>query len=194
LAVKQCYAALNREDFMKATALFLIFVSSLPAENWPSFRGTGASGVADGQGLPVSWDITARKNIRWKAAVPGLSHSSPVVWGDRIFVTTAVSTNPDATFKKGLYGAGTASDDTSVQKWTLLCLDRETGKVLWERVAYEGVPKEKRHIKSTYANATPATDGQVVIVFFGVARGVRLRFRRQAAMVARSRPVRRGGV
>jgi outer membrane protein assembly factor BamB len=82
-------------------------------------------------------------------------------------VTTAVSSRPDAGFKRGLYGDGDASDDTSVQQWNLLCLNRKTGAIVWERVAYQGVPKEKRHVKSTYANATPVTDGEVVVAFFG---------------------------
>ena len=103
----------------------------------------------------------------WKTEIHGLAHSSPVVWGDRVFLTTAVSSKPSATFKPGLYGDGTASDDLSVHQWNVICLERATGKVLWERTAYQGVPKEKRHIKSTYANATPATDGRVVVAFFG---------------------------
>jgi outer membrane protein assembly factor BamB len=83
-------------------------------------------------------------------------------------VTTAVSTGrPDASFKRGLYGEGDASDDVSPQQSKLICLDRKSGKILWERIAYEGVPKEKRHMKSTYANSTPATDGKVVVAFFG---------------------------
>ena len=90
-----------------------------------------------------------------------------MVWGDQVFVTTAVSSLPNATFKPGLYGEGTASEDKTVQKWQLLSLDRKTGKVQWQRTAYEGVPKEKRHIKATYANATPATDGKHVAAFFG---------------------------
>ena len=78
-----------------------------------------------------------------------------------------MSGKPDATFKAGLYGEGTASDDLSVHQWNVLCLDRASGRVLWERTAYQGVPKELRHIKSTYANATPATDGRVLVAFFG---------------------------
>jgi len=105
--------------------------------------------------------------IRWKTAIPGLAHSSPIVWEDRVFVTTAVSSRPNASFKRGLYDEGTASDDISPQQWKLICLDRTNGKILWERAAYEGSPKEKRHIKATYANSTPATDGQVVVAFFG---------------------------
>jgi outer membrane protein assembly factor BamB len=147
-------------------ALFVLAVAAF-AQEWPSFRGPAASGVADGQNLPVQWDAGRRAGVLWKTEVHGLAHSSPVVWGDRIFVTTAVSGKADATFKPGLYGEGTASDDLSPQQWNVLCLDRATGKVLWERTAYRGAPKEKRHIKSTYANATPATDGRVVVAFFG---------------------------
>jgi outer membrane protein assembly factor BamB len=137
------------------------------ATSWPQFRGTHAAGVADGADLPDAWDAAADKGILWKTRIPGLAHSSPVVWGDQVFVTTAVSSLPNATFKPGLYGEGTASEDKSVQKWQLLSLDRKTGKVQWERTAYEGVPKEKRHIKATYANSTPATDGKHVAAFFG---------------------------
>lgn len=135
--------------------------------NWPSFRGPHASGIADGQNLPATWDGAKGSNVAWKAAIPGLAHSSPVVWGDRIFVTTAVSSAGGATFKPGLYGAGTASEDKSVQRWKVLAFDKRTGKLLWERTAYEGTPKEKRHIKATYANSTPATDGRYVVAFFG---------------------------
>ena len=89
------------------------------------------------------------------------------MWGDQVFVTTAISSRADATFKPGLYGEGTASEDTTEHKWQVLSLDKRTGKVQWERTAYTGVPKEKRHIKATYANATPATDGRYVVAFFG---------------------------
>lgn len=82
-------------------------------------------------------------------------------------MTTVVSSKGEATFKPGLYGAGTASEDKSVQKWMVLALDKRTGKILWERAAYEGTPAEKRHIKATYANSTPATDGRYVVAFFG---------------------------
>ena len=137
------------------------------AGSWPSFRGPQASGVADGQKLPDRWNATTAENIRWRTPIPGLAHSSPIVWGDRLFVTTAVSSRPNATFRPGLYGDGDASDDRSRHKWVLLALDARTGKILWERVAHEGEPLEKRHIKSTYASATPATDGRIVVASFG---------------------------
>jgi outer membrane protein assembly factor BamB len=147
---------------------FLFLIATVAAaQNWPSFRGQDASGVAEGQHLPVKWDAAKGRGILWSTAVPGLAHSSPIVWNDRIFVTTAVSSKPDATFKRGLFGEGTASDDVSVQRWRLLAFHRDNGKLLWEQTAYEGAPKEKRHIKATYANPTPATDGRVVVAYFG---------------------------
>jgi outer membrane protein assembly factor BamB len=156
-----------------AIAIVLALMTTAPAQkqrvggNWPSFRGDHAAGVADGANLPERWDAEKGTNIKWKAHIPGLAHSSPVVWGDRIFVTTAISSRGNATFKRGLYGDGDASDDRSSHQWKLFSLDKKTGKTLWEQTAFEGEPREKRHIKSTYANATPATDGRYVVAFFG---------------------------
>ena len=135
--------------------------------NWPSFRGPEASGIAEGQNLPDHWDPKTGQNILWRTPIPGLAHSSPVVWGDRIFVTTAVSTDPKATFRPGLYGDGDASKDRSAHRWMLYAIDKKTGKIVWERLAHQGEPIEKRHIKSTYANSTPATDGRIVVSWFG---------------------------
>jgi outer membrane protein assembly factor BamB len=147
--------------------LLLAVLAAVAAAHWPQFRGPDASGVADGARLPDTWSAVDGRGIAWKTMIPGLAHSSPVVWGDRVFVTTAVSSAANATFKPGLYGEPTASEDRSVHRWKVLALDRRTGKVLWERTAYEGAPKEKRHVKATYANATPATDGRHVVAFFG---------------------------
>jgi outer membrane protein assembly factor BamB len=135
--------------------------------SWPSFRGPQASGIAEQQNLPDRWDGKTGENIRWRTPIPGLAHSSPVVWGNRIFVTSAVSSDPKATFRPGLYGDGDASADRSPHKWMLYALDKQSGKILWERVAHQGPPNEKRHIKATYANATPATDGRIVVTWFG---------------------------
>ena len=85
--------------------------AAAPAGSWPSFRGAQAAGVAEGQNLPDRWDGTTGENILWKTPLTGLAHSSPVVWGDRIYVTTAVSSDPNATFRRGLYGDGDASPD-----------------------------------------------------------------------------------
>jgi outer membrane protein assembly factor BamB len=147
----------------------LVTASGPPASvaRWPSFRGPSASGVADGQSLPDTWDGTTGRNIRWKVPIPGLAHSSPIVWDDRIYVTSAISSQANVTFKPGLYGEGTASEDRSPQRWVVIALDRENGRTIWQQTAYEGVPREKRHIKATYANATPATDGKTIVAFFG---------------------------
>jgi outer membrane protein assembly factor BamB len=147
--------------------LTLLGAGEADAQNWPSFRGPHASGVADGQNLPGEWNAETGLNVKWQTAVPGLAHSSPVVSEDRLFVTTAVSSAGDFGFKAGLYGAGTASGDRSPHQWKVYALDKKTGEIEWQRVAYEGIPKEKRHIKGTYANATPATDGAHVVAFFG---------------------------
>jgi outer membrane protein assembly factor BamB len=144
--------------------------SSKPASSkgsWPSFRGPQASGYVDGQNLPDKWDPKTGENILWRTPIPGLAHSSPVVWGNQLFVTSAVSSDPKASFRPGLYGDGDASKDRSPQRWMLYALDKKNGKVLWERQAFEGEPIDKRHIKSTYANSSPATDGRIVVAWFG---------------------------
>ena len=138
-----------------------------PAGSWPSFRGAAASGVAEGQNLPDTWDVKNGTNILWRTPIPGLAHSSPIVWGQRIFVTSAVSSTPGASFRPGLYGDGDASDDRSRQRWMLHAIDKDNGKIVWERVVHEGSPLDKRHIKSTYASSSPATDGRIVVAWFG---------------------------
>lgn len=134
---------------------------------WPSFRGPQASGIATGMHLPERWSGVTGENVLWRTPIPGLAHSSPIVWGDRVFVTSAVSSSPDATFKPGLYGDGDASADRSPHRWVLYAVEKASGRILWERVAHEGMPIEKRHIKSTYASSTPATDGRIVVAWFG---------------------------
>ncbi|HWN09236.1 MAG TPA: PQQ-binding-like beta-propeller repeat protein [Pyrinomonadaceae bacterium] len=141
--------------------------AQLRQQQWSSFRGERAAGVADGQGLPEKWDIAKGQNVKWKTPIPGLAHSSPIVWENRVFVTTAISSKGGDSFRKGLYGDGDASADRSSQQWKLYALDKNTGRILWDRIAFEGVPREKRHIKASYANATPATDGRYVVAFFG---------------------------
>jgi outer membrane protein assembly factor BamB len=134
--------------------------------NWPSFRGPGATGIAEKQNLPDRWDGKGQ-NILWRTPVPGLAHSSPIVWADRIFLTSAISSRANATFKPGLYGDGDASDDRTSHRWMVYAVNKRSGKILWERVAREGAPVDKRHIKSTYASSTPATDGRIVAAWFG---------------------------
>ncbi len=135
--------------------------------SWPSFRGPVASGVAEGQHLPDRWNPATGQGVLWRTAIPGLAHSSPVVWGDLVFVTSAISGKSNATFKPGLYGDGDASDDRTPQRWMIYAVDKRTGTIRWERTAVVGEPLNVRHIKSTYASASPATDGRVVVAWFG---------------------------
>jgi outer membrane protein assembly factor BamB len=135
--------------------------------NWPSFRGPSASGIGDGQHPPLTWDIKTGANVRWKTPIPGLGHSGPIVWGDRVFVTTAVSGDPNPKVRTGNYGDVESVNDTSSHTWQVLCLDRQDGRILWTRTAFTGIPKIKRHLKGSQANCTPATDGKHVVVCFG---------------------------
>lgn len=161
---------------MYALTLFLIAAFSAsflpgtqvkPERQWPSYRGYLSSGVLDNAGLPETFDLQKSINVRWKIQVPGLGLSSPVIWGDRLFITTAVSSKDNAGIKTGIYGEGEPVPDSSVHDWKILCIDKNSGKILWERKAYTGIPKVKRHPKSTHANASVATNGQYAVAFFG---------------------------
>ena len=97
---------------------------------------------------------------------PGLAHSSPIIWGNIVYVTTAVAPgNQDV--KVGLYGDIAPADDQDSHQWRLLALEKDTGKILWDKLGYEGIPRGKRHPKSTHCNSTPATDGQRIVAIFG---------------------------
>ena len=137
------------------------------ARPWPQFRGPGASGIGDGQGAPPVWDVAKGVNVRFKTEIPGISLSSPIVWGDRIYLTSAVGAKGDKTFRTGLYGDGTSVDDTSVHSYRLYAVDARSGKVVWEREVHKTAPTVRRHLKSSQANATPATDGKTIVVLFG---------------------------
>lgn len=142
--------------------------SGVAAEgHWPSFRGPGASGLAEGHQTATTWNVESGENIAWKTAIPGLGLSSPVIWGDRLFVTTAVSEKDDADLKVGLYGDIASADDRGTQSWRIYCVDRKTGEILWHQVAHEGEPKTQRHTKASHASATAATDGKHVAAHFG---------------------------
>ena len=137
------------------------------AQNWPSFRGPNASGVADGKPTAVKWNAATGENVAWKAPVDGVAVSSPIVWGNRVFVSTAISGDPKQGIRTGQYGDVEPITDTSKHTWHLIALDKATGKVVWDRTAAEGIPKTKRHPKSSQASATPVTDGRHVVVSFG---------------------------
>jgi outer membrane protein assembly factor BamB len=136
------------------------------AQNWPSFRGEFARGVTDGQDLPLVWDVESGRNVRWKTAIPGMGHSSPIVWGDRVFVTAAVSPElPPLVL--GDEGGIDLAQEGAVHSWRLYSLDKRTGRILWFREAFSGKPRAARHVKASQANATPVTDGKSVVGIFG---------------------------
>ena len=156
------------EEMRSATCLIAIFaIGAMAADsNWPQFRGPDASGVGAGS-PPTEWNVETGKNVLWSVEIPGLGHSSPVIWGDRIFLTSAVSEAGEAKLKTGLYGDIGSVPDEGAQKFTVYCIDRKTGKIVWQQVATAGIPKIKRHPKSTHASPTPATDGKHLVVSFG---------------------------
>ena len=153
---------------MKFWVVIVLFFSAVTinAQNWPSFRGPNASGVAEGTNPPVTWDLQKSQNVLWKTAIPGLSHASPIVWGNHIFVITAVSSDSTASFKAKDRGIDLATDNAR-HTWMIFALDKRSGRVIWTDKAYEGVPRAKRHVKATQANSTPVTDGRYVVALFG---------------------------
>jgi outer membrane protein assembly factor BamB len=155
--------------FMKilATAAALAFCSFVGhAAHWPQFRGPSASGLAEGATLPTQWNISSSENVHWRTPIPGLAHASPIVWGDTIYIAT-VTTPAAAELKVGLYGDIAAANDNGPQTWRLLAVNKESGKILWNKVAHEAIPRVKRHTKATHCNSTPATDGQRIVAIFG---------------------------
>lgn len=144
----------------------LVFVFSSPVraqnQNWPQFRGTQARGVVEGSSTPEKWE-----RFKWKTPVPGLGLSSPVIWSNKIFITTAVTPKGEQELKIGLYGDIGSADESVPHSWQIFCIAKDTGTVLWKEAAHEGLPKMKRHPKSSQANCTPATDGTNLVCFFG---------------------------
>lgn len=136
------------------------------ADNWPQFRGPGGNGVAVDDRAPETW--SREENVVWKVAIPGRGWSSPIVWGDRIFATTAAKESGKfEPVRKGLYLFGERPAPTEALRWMVYCLDWDTGKVLWEAEAHRGIPEHAAHLKNTFASETPVTDGERVYAYFG---------------------------
>jgi len=133
---------------------------------WPQFRGADSRGVSENSGLPTEWSET--KNIEWKKNLPGRGWSSPVVWDDRVFLTTVVNLGETEPLRKGLYfGGDRLKPPASTHQWKVICLDLKTGNTRWEKQVHEGIPESPIHIKSSYASETPVTDGEHVYFYFG---------------------------
>ena len=146
----------------------VVFEASAVAveNNWPQFRGADARGVSNNEGLPVKWSAT--ENVAWKTDLPGRGWSSPIVWGNRVFVTSVVNTGTTEEPKKGLYFGGDRPElPDSVHQWIVFCIDLESGEMLWQKQVHEGKPLTAIHLKSSYASETPITDGERVYACFG---------------------------
>jgi outer membrane protein assembly factor BamB len=144
----------------------LLLTQAASAQNWPQFRGPQASGVDASAPAPIHWDLKSGQNVLWHTAVPGLAHSSAIIWGDRVFVTTA--TRPgQANLKVGLYGDIESVNDQDPHQWHLISMDKASGNILFDKIEYEAVPRVKRHPKSSHCSSTPATDGQHIAAIFG---------------------------
>jgi outer membrane protein assembly factor BamB len=143
--------------------------AATPAANWPSFRGESTRGVGTGT-PPITWDLATGTNVAWKTAIPGLGHSSPIVWGDRVYVTTAVALKGTeavpVTGTMEVVGVAMARD-MSEHEWRLYALDRATGKIIWQQAAKKATPSSQHHRKSSHASATPATDGKYIVAMMG---------------------------
>jgi len=156
--------------------LFILFLclfslkgySQTPSnQQWPSFRGPSGCGFIENAKTAATWNVETGEHIKWKTVVPGLGHSCPVIWGNYLFVTTAVNATNSESLKVGLYGDIDEANDSVVHEFKVYCLDKNSGKILWERVAHKGIPKSKRHTKASQANCTPSTDGKYLVVHFG---------------------------
>lgn len=150
--------------YLACIVMLGVAVPSMAGENWPSFRGADSRGIAEGENLPVEWSAT--ENVEWKTDIAGRGWSSPIVWGDKVFLTTAINSADTEDAKMGLYMGGERAKPTTVHYWKVICLDLETGKVVWDTMVHEGVPEGRIHVKNSFASETPVTDGERVYAYF----------------------------
>ena len=147
-------------------SLSLFSLVAQAATNWPQFRGPGALGVADNPNLLDRW--STNENVAWKIEVPGRGWSAPIVWGERVFVTTVVSEGEVEPPKKGLYFGGERKEiPKGPHRWLTLCYDLKSGRELWRQEAHRGTAPNQLHVKNSYASETPVTDGERVYAYFG---------------------------
>lgn len=137
------------------------------AMNWTAFRGASRTGIADGQHPPAAFDLESGRNVRWSVPVPGLGMSSPIVWDGRVYITTAVSSATRQSIEDNGLGWIAAVPEDVPHEWKVMCYDLATGDLVWDRVACEGKPRNRRHWKASQANPTCVTDGRNLVVSFG---------------------------
>jgi outer membrane protein assembly factor BamB len=163
--------------YLAAVVLLNTLATSSHGQHWPQFRGAQGNGVAETGSLPAEWN--ADRHVAWKTAVPGVGWSQPVVWGERIFLTTAITANPKKPNPKDMSPGGafgglsfllgpSGRPPNRDYQWKVLCLDAGSGEVVWDQTAREGRPTIPVHFNNTYATETPATDGERLIAYFGM--------------------------
>lgn len=164
---------LTRRSFL-ATSLLALPAASMtfkPEQNWPQFRGPAGQGVADGFPTRANWNVDATTGkldgVLWRTEVPGLGHSSPIIWKDRIYMATAVPKSGKPSLRIGLYGDVKPAKDDEEQRWLVQCFDKKNGKLKWEQMIRNAKPSTVRHEKASHANTTLVTDGKHLIGFFG---------------------------
>lgn len=150
--------------------LFLSLICLLPAfanaqTHWPQFRGAQSTGVTEDTTLPEKWSAT--ENVAWKTDIAGIGWSSPIVWGNQVFLTSVINSGDTEPPKKGLYFGGERPVPPAEHRWMVYAVNFQTGKVMWEREVHKGIPKFSRHLKNSFASETPVTDGERVYAYFG---------------------------
>src|SRR5262249_24353900 len=148
-----------KAQFLFTRVVMLLICATVHAasnSDWPQFRGPNAQGVSYAA-APTTWNVETGENIRWHTAVSGLGHASPIIWGDRVYIATAIRMGAKADLKIGIYGDGASYKEKELHQWRLLCIDKASGKILWNKLGHEAVPRLERHTKSSHCNSTPAT-------------------------------------
>ena len=158
----------NLAAALMMSCVILIGADRIFAHDWPGWRGDGR-GISPEKNLPLKW--SEDEGVKWKTPIGGAGHSSPIVWGSRVFVTTAVAEDPNVeTFRGGVYmGGDRKKPDESEYAYHVICFDADRGDVLWSKAVARQSPRTRRHTKNTYASETPVTDGKHVFVSFGSA-------------------------
>ena len=146
-------------------------------KQWPQFRGPFASGIVESDKLPERWNIHSGENIRWTLRIPGLGHSCPVIWEDKLFVTTAISGSGSDSLKVGLYGDIDEVGDRSVHDFRVYCIDRKSGKILWDQLAHQGDSPHREAHQIFPCQSHTGNQWQVCIGLFWLGGFVLLRFR-----------------
>jgi len=150
-----------------AASLLALLTQASSDGNWPQFRGPFASGIADGAPTVAEFELESKKNVLWRVETPGFALSSPIVWGDRIYLTTAVRKDGQSNLVIASGGAIEPEKNEGAHLFQVLAYDRKDGRLLWSQTVFDGEPKFPRHPKGSFAASTPATDGKYVVSFFG---------------------------